>query len=473
MANVFSQYSVGWIGGFGGDGMDEAKCVTETYDGNILIAGEINLGQKHIWLLKTDYDGNEIWGKVYDNNFTSGAKCVINSSDNNFIIAGYIKKRKSSRYSDALIMKIDKRGRILWRKTYGGKFNDCFNDIVQAKNGGYYAVGYTEDEIEQEKVFWTVKLDKNGKFESENGFSETSEDVANSVINTSDGDFLAAGYGIYEGRKVLRIIKLTDSCEYVWDTPLEMKGLSEIADMTQLPDGSIFLAGTITNSDSRDFDLLLLKYNLSGDSISSRKIGFTNSWEEATSVCKTYDGAVLVSGYRKGGDELNSNFLIYKIDYNLNTLWEDVLKKRSLDYSYSVAELSDNGFIIVGSTYMLEKGIDFAAVKYKDLNKTTVNIINPKDDITVVEDKKINIEICLSGYDIPAESDIVVNGFLQVSDAYKNITISTKTCKYPLYANISLTEGYNEIEIFIKDKRGFLAYDKKLIYYVPPQKINW
>jgi hypothetical protein len=149
------------------------------------------------------------------------------------------------------------------------------------------------------------------------------------------------------------------------------------------------------------------------------------------------------------------------------------LKKRSLDYSYSIAELSDNGFIIVGTTYMFERGIDFAAVKYKDLNKTKVAIINPSAEITAVEENQINLEICISGFDVPEKSDIVVNGFLSIANAYNNITVSTKTCKYPVYANIKLEDGYNEIEIFIKDKRGFYAYDKKIIYSVPSQSVNW
>ncbi len=471
--NVYSQYTVEWACGFGGDKSDEAKCVIETSDGNIIMCGEVNQEQKHIWILKTDYSGVEIWGKTEENNFSSSAISIINTSDNNFIVVGNITRRKSDKYSDALIMKIDQKGRIIWRKTFGGIFNDSFNDVVQTDDGGFFCVGYSEDETEQEKMFWTVKLDKEGKFEFENAFGETSDDAANALIKTSDGNFIAAGHGIFAGKKVMRIIKLSSSCEYIWDTQLEMKDLSEISDLLEMPDGNILLVGTMTNFDFKDFDVLFLKYSTSGDSLSLRKIGYAGLWEEATSVCKTYDGDFLISGFRKGAGEMNSDFLVYKIDENLNIIWEDVLKKRSLDYSYSIAELSDNGFIIVGTTYMFERGIDFAAVKYKDLNKTKVAIINPSAEITAVEENQINLEICISGFDVPEKSDIVVNGFLSIANAYNNITVSTKTCKYPVYANIKLEDGYNEIEIFIKDKRGFYAYDKKIIYSVPSQSVNW
>ncbi len=469
----YGQYSVEWARGFGGDRSDEAKCVIETNDGNILFAGEVNRKQKHIWLLKTDFSGNKIWGRVYDNNFSSGAVSIIPTQDNNYIIVGYITRRKNDRNSDALIMKVDSRGRHIWRKSYGGPLDDKFTDIVETADGGFFVSGYTEEEIEGEKVFWIVKLDKKGEYISENGFSETQEDVSNSLIITSDSNVVVAGYGIYSGEKIMRIVKLNQDCEYIWDTKLENNVFSEIADLQELDNGDLIFVGTQKNDYIRDFDVFLLKYSSDGDSITSRKIGFTNYWEEATAITKTYDGDFLVSGFRRGDGALNSNFLVYKIDKDLKILWEHEFKKYSLDYAYSICELSDNGFVIAGSTYQLERGIDYASLKYKDLNKTMVNFVNPSANKMATEQNLLSVEVCISGYDVPAQVDVVVNGFLYSNTAFNNLTVATSKCKYPMYIEINLEEGQNEIEIFVVDKRGFSAYDKCEVYYVPPQQINW
>lgn len=468
-----AQYIVEWAQGFGGDGSDVAKCVIETSDGNILFAGEMNKNQKHIWLLKSDFSGNKIWGKIYDNNFASGAYSVIPTSDNNYIIAGYIVRRKNDKYSDALIMKVDTRGRQIWRKTYGGPFNDAFKDIVEGPDGSLYAAGYTENELDGERIFWLVKLDSKGDFIAENGFGDTQEDVANSIIITSDSSVVLAGYGIYESNKIMRVISFDLDCQFKWESDFDNMKFSEIAGIIESEDNELVMVGTVKNDNLRDFDTFFLKYSLTGDSISSKSVGFSNYWEEATAIAKTYDGNFIVSAFRKGDGAINSNFLIYKISPEFKIVWETEFKKYSLDYSYDICELSDNGFVIAGSTYQLEKGIDYAAMKFKDLNKTTVHFLSPAMDELAVESNVLPLEACISGYDIPQKVDVIVNGFVQIHDAFSNLTVSTNICKYPFYSEVFLDDGYNEIEIYVIDKRGFTAYDKLRVHFVPPQKINW
>ena len=59
---------------------------------------------------------------------------IIRTSDNNFLLAG-------QKNTDALVMKVDECGNILWEKTHAFGSEQAFRDVIEL-NGKYLAVGY-------------------------------------------------------------------------------------------------------------------------------------------------------------------------------------------------------------------------------------------------------------------------------------------------------------------------------------------
>lgn len=81
--------------------------------------------------------------KLYGNSDFNQGSDFIKTSDNNLLIAGV-------NSSDAMLMKVDLNGDLLWTKNYGGDKTDQFNSVIE-DNGYYYMCGstasYTTDSV--------------------------------------------------------------------------------------------------------------------------------------------------------------------------------------------------------------------------------------------------------------------------------------------------------------------------------------
>jgi hypothetical protein len=143
-----------WEKSFGGSNIDEARAITTTNDGNFIVVGDTrssdvdvsnNNGAADVWIIKFTTDGNLIWEKTIGGSSFDVARSVSKTKDNGFIIAGSSRSLdngfENKGQNDALILKIDQNGKLLWKKTIGGSEIDFLYDIVELNNTGIIAVG--------------------------------------------------------------------------------------------------------------------------------------------------------------------------------------------------------------------------------------------------------------------------------------------------------------------------------------------
>ncbi|MCI4454091.1 MAG: hypothetical protein JHC25_03970, partial [Thermodesulfobacterium sp.] len=103
-----------------------------------------------------------------------------------------------------------------WAKIYGNFTLGSFvaNSIKQTSDGGYIVAGYNTMNLGRPNV-WVFKLDKDGNLQWQQAYSNgdliTSESVANSIQQTSDGGYIMAGYttalGLYYEAWVFKLDK--------------------------------------------------------------------------------------------------------------------------------------------------------------------------------------------------------------------------------------------------------------------------
>ena len=68
------------------------------------------------------------------------------------------------------------------------------------------------------------------------------------------------------------------------------------------------------------------------------------------SVIEASDGGLVVAGYTNSFDPGNYDLLLTKFDASGNHLWARTLGGGDLDYGYSVIGASDGGFVVAGRT---------------------------------------------------------------------------------------------------------------------------
>lgn len=135
-----------------------------------------------------------------------------------------ITRRVSNSFADALVIRYDQAGNILWSKCYGGSRADVLNDIKQTADGGFIAVGRSSSTnydlpATNDSTYgniWVLKLSATGNVEWSRVFGGSNTDDAASVIQIADGSYIIAAYtgapgdvyGSVFGENDLLIIKL-------------------------------------------------------------------------------------------------------------------------------------------------------------------------------------------------------------------------------------------------------------------------
>jgi len=109
-----------WIKTFGGDQDDGLNCVLQTPDGGYIAAGytkSFGAGNYDALLIKLDSQGNIIWSKTFGGDQSILLKSVLQTSDGYYILGGNI-VYSDSNTTDFLLIKLDSQGNIIWSKNF-------------------------------------------------------------------------------------------------------------------------------------------------------------------------------------------------------------------------------------------------------------------------------------------------------------------------------------------------------------------
>ena len=121
-------------------------------------------GGNDLWILKLNSDGTVAWQKTYGGTGNDGASSIQQTSDGGYIVAGYTSSFGAGSY-DFWALKLESDGSIVWQKTYGGAGYDYARPLIQAWDGGYIGVGYTDSFGAGGYDFLVYKLDSFGNIE--------------------------------------------------------------------------------------------------------------------------------------------------------------------------------------------------------------------------------------------------------------------------------------------------------------------
>jgi hypothetical protein len=234
------------FGGFVSSSGDGGWSVDETGDGGYIVAGytqSLGSGRKDLWMLRTDGNGSRLWEKTFGGQGDDVGMSVLESRDGGFIVAG--RTGSFGRGGDDMwLLKTDFQGVEIWNETIGGKQDDAAFQVVETEDG-FALSGRTESGSEGRRVA-LVRVNGEGKKMWQKEYEGSS---AASLALTLDGGFILAGRLDSEetGRDAL-LIKTDSSGREQWSMVLDGCGGDEIGTfVVQCRDGSYALAG-ITNS---------------------------------------------------------------------------------------------------------------------------------------------------------------------------------------------------------------------------------
>ncbi|MEN8252554.1 MAG: delta-60 repeat domain-containing protein, partial [Patescibacteria group bacterium] len=153
------------------------------------------------------------------------AYSIVEASDGGFVVAGYTNSYGEGNY-DMYIVKLTSGGALDTSfgdggtRTVGGTGSDRAYSIVQTSDGGYVAAGSTESSFaEGDFDMYMAKLTSSGDLDTSFGdggtrtIGDLNDDRAHSVLEASDGGIVVAGYTGINGPKnhAFSVVKLDSS----------------------------------------------------------------------------------------------------------------------------------------------------------------------------------------------------------------------------------------------------------------------
>lgn len=161
-----------WAKSMGGSATDMGNWVEQTADGGFIVTGytlSFGAGGSDVCLVKTDGSGNIQWARTYGTLNSDGAFCV-HTVAGGYVSSGYLTVSFGGN-EDALLMRTDSAGIILWHKGYGGTSTERAYAVQPAADGGYILGGFTGSFGSSPYDLYMIKTDSTGN----SGCNETLE----------------------------------------------------------------------------------------------------------------------------------------------------------------------------------------------------------------------------------------------------------------------------------------------------------
>ena len=251
-----------------------ARSISATSDGGFVLTGVAtpDTGSRKIYVVHTDADGNKIWSHMYEiGSGDNTGYSIVEASNGDFVIVGQAFFGVPSGQEDIVLLRIDKDGNELWHKTFGGPYTDTARCLIRTSDNGFAIAGSIQNDMYSldgtEMVL--IRVDRNGDELWRKTYKGTNVGLrANSLQQTSDGSFILVGNNPFAvgGYNVI-LIKTDVNGNELWRTKYSGSAGAQGNAVRITADGGFAVMGVEFSLDWQGFynsDALLLKTNLLG-----------------------------------------------------------------------------------------------------------------------------------------------------------------------------------------------------------------
>jgi len=393
----------GFIKSFGGSDFDYFYGVTQTTDSGYAAVGQsystdgdltgLNKGGSDAVIVKYDSGGNVLWNKNFGGSNPDCFMDVVATTDGGYIAVGVSGSNDGDLVglnkggTDAIIVKYDSGGNVLWTKNFGGTSNEQFEAVKATTDGGYIAVGTslsTNGDLvglnngSSDAII--VKYDSNGIVQWKKNYGGSIADCFSAVQVAFDGGYIAVGdsnstdgdlAGLNKGRYDAIIVKYDSNGIVQWKRNYGGSGNAGVNTyddyfygVSLTSDGGYIGVGSsgstdgdLTGLNKGNNDGIIVKYDSGGGIVWKKNFGGSGQDYFASTVT-TADGSHLIVGnsYSNNGNLTGlkkgisaDDAIIAKYDDAGNVIWNKNYGGSSGDNFNSVAPTAD-GFVAVGSS---------------------------------------------------------------------------------------------------------------------------
>jgi len=184
-----------WNKTIGGANFDEPKSFTKAVDGGYIIVGNTDAvdGMGDVWVVKTNDAGEVSWQKTFgSSDFWEYGVCVKTTS-NGYIILGNLLDMNWT--ENLWLLHLNTQGTLTWDKQISVADSVHGSSITATKDGGYFITGAIIDPVSYITDAYLLKLNYQCAIEWDKtlDLSDGFDDEANWGIQARDGGYVAIG----------------------------------------------------------------------------------------------------------------------------------------------------------------------------------------------------------------------------------------------------------------------------------------
>lgn len=402
-----------WEKYYSGNQHDYLGATTATQEGGFLLAGtsfstsgfdkkEKSFGGSDIWIIKINEAGEEEWQKTIGTNKNEEAKSVVQTADLEFFIGGEVSDSKEGFGSkDALIIKLDKTGKVISQIILGGKGLEEVEKIIATKDGGALVAIYSRSGMTENK-----KEPEQNSTSSNNTLSLTIA-IPKQSENFGEGDYW--------------IVKLNKEGKVQWQKNFGGKEDNRVKTLSYYEDG--FLIGGESRSSSsgnkqstvkEGTDLWFVALNENGDELWQKSYSFGNrdvlmSQNAINDISGKKTKGFLLGGYTQSegkAEKEDETFWMLYLDKKGDEVWRKHIEGKSKQKEERLvdAKLQNDGTFILAGTTAPELGQEnWKILKLGD--KDVENLIE-KQDIRIYPNPVEDYCYVEIGFDFKDEAEI-------------------------------------------------------------------
>lgn len=346
----------------GGSKAENSYGLERTLDGGYISVGyteSYGKGKKDMLIVKTDGMGQVEWSKAYGESGDDIAWNVTLANDSGFVVAGSTNSYNAN--GDALAMKIDKTGKVVWARTIASdSVEDGYNIIRSLYSSGYYMTGFVRNDSNGDQGF-LVKLGSGGNVRWYKSFGSPGNEEAYGLAEDNRGNVIITGLTTYDsitnggltgssGSSDAFIAKFDSTGGFKW-----MKTYGSTSDDAgwdvKVDRNKYIITGWTKAVSAGDNDIFVLTCDTSGNNINAQALGTTGDDRAFDVVIKPSNAGFGIVGYAE--PQVGDRQVIYSDFSSSGTLGNSILlggSSRDGHWPTDVTTSRDGGFVILSTS---------------------------------------------------------------------------------------------------------------------------
>ncbi|MGA1975736.1 MAG: hypothetical protein ABSG92_08875 [Conexivisphaerales archaeon] len=269
---------------------------------------------------------------------------------------------------------------VEWDSVYGGTGPDTGQSAVQTSDGGFVLAGDTNSYGVSSQQAWLVRTDSTGNVIWNYTYGGTAGNYVEKVVAAGDGGFVVAGYtnstgaiGYTPARGAggydAWLFKVSSTGSLTWEKLFGGASNDYIYSVQKTSDGGYILVGGTYSSGAGGEDVWLIKTDSDGNMQWSKTYG-TASDDVGYAVAQTSDGGYIIGGSTMSSGSGDVYFI--KTDASGNLQNSTIFGGAGVDAAYGVAQAAGGGYIIEANTKSFGTGASRIWMLKLDTSLSTV-----------------------------------------------------------------------------------------------------